>query len=75
MASRHIRVLTIWHAGTRINSIKYSDDDLKKFREIAATPIWQKWVADNKAKFDSQGLLDALLKELEKANAKHAAKR
>ena len=59
----------------KLTEIKYSDDDLKKFREIAAKPVWEKWVADNKAKFDSQGLLDALLKELEKANAKHAATR
>ena len=59
----------------KLTEIKYSDEDLKKFREIAAKPVWEKWVADNKAKFDSQGLLDALLKELEKANAKHAATR
>ena len=34
-------------------------------RRSAAKPVWEKWVADNKAKFDSQGVLDALLKELE----------
>jgi TRAP-type mannitol/chloroaromatic compound transport system substrate-binding protein len=59
----------------KLTEIKYSDDDIKKFREIAAKPVWDKWVADNKAKFDAQGLLDALLKELEKANAKHAPTR
>ena len=59
----------------KLTEIKYSDADLKKFREIAAKPVWEKWVADNKAKFDSQGLLDTLLKELETANAKHAVTR
>jgi TRAP-type mannitol/chloroaromatic compound transport system substrate-binding protein len=59
----------------KLEEIKYSDDDLKRFRDIAATPVWDKWVADNQAKFDAKGLLDTLLKELEKANAKHAATR
>jgi len=59
----------------KLTEIKYSDDDIKKFRELAAKPVWEKWVTDNKAKFDAQGLLDALLKELEMANAKHAPTR
>ena len=59
----------------KLTEIKYSDDDIKKFQELAAKPVWEKWVTDNKAKFDAQGLLDALLKELEMANAKHAPTR
>lgn len=59
----------------KLTEIKYSDADIKRFRETAAKPIWEKWVADNKAKFDSQGLLDAMLKALETANAKHPATR
>ena len=59
----------------KLTEIKYSDDDIKKLRELAAKPVWEKWVTDNKAKFDAQGLLDALLKELEMANAKHATTR
>ncbi len=59
----------------KLAEIKYSDEDIRKFREIAAKPVWEKWVADNQAKFDAKGLLDALLKELEKANAKHAITR
>ena len=58
----------------KLTEIRYSDADLKKFREIAGKPVWDKWVADNKAKFDAQGVLDALLKELDTANAKHAKK-
>jgi TRAP-type mannitol/chloroaromatic compound transport system substrate-binding protein len=59
----------------KLAEIKYSDEDIRKFRELAGKPVWEKWVADNQAKFDAQGLLDALLKELEKANAKHAITR
>ena len=53
---------------------RYSEADLKRFREIAGKPMWDKWVADNKGKFDAQGVLDTLLKEIEKAKAKVAAK-
>jgi TRAP-type mannitol/chloroaromatic compound transport system substrate-binding protein len=59
----------------KLTEVKYSDEDIQRFREIAAKPVWEKWVADNKAKFDAQGLLDTLLKELEKANSKHAPSR
>ena len=53
----------------KLTEVRYSEADLKKFRESAGKPVWDKWVADNKAKFDSQGVLDALLKELETAAA------
>jgi TRAP-type mannitol/chloroaromatic compound transport system substrate-binding protein len=77
-------MIAAYHAADKVNlplfkqkltEVKYSDEDIKRFREIAAKPVWDKWVADNKAKFDAQGLLDTLLKELEKANAKHAPTR
>jgi len=54
--------------------VRYSEDDLAKFRESAGRPIWDKWVADNQGKFDAKGVLDALLKEIETAKAKVAAK-
>jgi hypothetical protein len=56
----------------KLTEIKYSKEELDKFNDSAKS-IWDKWVADNKAKFDSQGVLDALLKELGQANAKHPA--
>jgi TRAP-type mannitol/chloroaromatic compound transport system substrate-binding protein len=58
----------------KLTEIRYSDADIKKFREIAGKPVWDKWVADNKTKFNAQGVLDALLKELEMASAKYAKK-
>lgn len=38
--------------------IVYDEATLKKFREIAGKPVWDKWIADNKDKFDAQGVFD-----------------
>ncbi|MDX2158322.1 MAG: TRAP transporter substrate-binding protein DctP [Hyphomicrobiaceae bacterium] len=53
----------------KLTEIVYSDADLKKFREKAAKPIWDKWVATNQSKFDAKDVLDTMLKEIEKAKA------
>ncbi|MGB7184735.1 MAG: TRAP transporter substrate-binding protein DctP [Burkholderiaceae bacterium] len=37
--------------------IVYSDEELAKFRKIAGQPVYDKWVADNKDKFDAASLL------------------
>lgn len=42
--------------------IKMPEQQQAEFRKIAARPIWDEWVAENKAEFDSQGLLDLVLK-------------
>jgi hypothetical protein len=34
---------------------------------VAGKPVWDKWVADNKDKFDAQNVLDTLLAEIDKA--------
>jgi len=54
----------------KLTEIRYSDADLKGFQEIAGKPVWDKWIADNQAKFDAKGVLDTLLKEIEAAKAK-----
>ncbi len=51
----------------KLKEVLYTDAELKRFREIAGKPVWDKWVADNKDKFDAQGVLDAVLAEIEKA--------
>lgn len=53
----------------KLTEIVYSDADLKAFREKTAKPIWDKWLATNQPKFDAKGVLDTLLKEIEKAKA------
>ena len=51
----------------KLTEVLYTEDELKRFREVAGKPVWDKWVADNKAKFDAQGVFDAVLTEIEKA--------
>jgi TRAP-type mannitol/chloroaromatic compound transport system substrate-binding protein len=58
----------------KLTEIVYSEADLKAFRDKAAKPVWDKWVADNKGKFDADGVLKHALAEIDKANAKHAKK-
>ena len=47
----------------------YSDAQLDEFRKLGGKPVWDQWVAENKDKFDAQGLLDMIF-----AEAKAAAK-
>ena len=54
---------------SKMKEVLYSDAELKRFQEVAGKPVWDKWVADNKGKFDAQGVLDTLLAEIEKAKA------
>jgi len=58
----------------KLTEVRYSDADLKRFREIAGKPVWDKWVADNQPKFDAKGVLDTLLKELDAAKGRLAKK-
>jgi TRAP-type C4-dicarboxylate transport system substrate-binding protein len=52
---------------SKLKEILYTEAELKRFREVAGKPVWDKWVADNKDKFDAQNVLDTLLAEIEKA--------
>jgi len=59
---------------SKLTEIVFTDADLKKFEDTVGRPVWEKWVADNKGRFDAQNVLDTLLKEIEKAQAKHPKK-
>lgn len=48
--------------GKLLKPVTYSDGQLKDFRRVAGKPVWDKWVADNKDKFDAQGVLDLVFK-------------
>jgi TRAP-type C4-dicarboxylate transport system substrate-binding protein len=54
----------------KLTEIVYPEEELARFREKAGKPIWDKWVAENQSKFDSKGVLEALLKEIETAKAR-----
>ena len=49
--------------------IKVPAEQQAQFQKITGRPVWDEWVADNKAEFDAQGLLDLVL-----ASAAWAAK-
>src|SRR5690606_27187170 len=54
----------------RLEEVTYSEAQLEEFRRIAAKPVWDEWVAQNKHKCDAQGVLDLL-----RATAREAMKR
>lgn len=45
-----------------LKPVTYSEGQLNDFRKIAGKPVWDKWVAENKGKFDAQGVLDLVFK-------------
>lgn len=51
----------------RLEEVTYTEAQLEEFRRIAAKPVWDEWVAENKDKFDAQGVLDLLLASARKA--------
>ena len=48
-----------WRA--RLKEIKYSKEELAKFQAIGGKPVYDKWIEDNKDKFDAKGLMDVML--------------
>ena len=53
----------------KLTEVVYTEEQLEEFRKVAAKPVWDKWVAENKDKFDAQGVLDLVLSEAKKAAA------
>ena len=50
-----------------LEEIVYSDEQIAQFREIAGQPVWDAWIAENSADFDSQGVFDAIWEYAEEA--------
>jgi TRAP-type mannitol/chloroaromatic compound transport system substrate-binding protein len=46
----------------KLKPVNYTDAQLDEFRKIAGKPVWDKWVGENKDKFDAQGLIDLIFK-------------
>jgi TRAP-type C4-dicarboxylate transport system substrate-binding protein len=40
--------LAAWRANPKLTEVKFSEADLKKFRELGGAPVWKQWVEDNK---------------------------
>lgn len=53
-----------------LTPVTYTDEQLAEFRKVAGQPVWDKWVEENKDKFDSQAVLDRMWELLEEAKAK-----
>jgi len=46
----------------KLKPVTYTKAQLEEFRRVAGKPVWDKWVAENKGKFDAQGVLDLVFK-------------
>lgn len=46
----------------KLTMVKYTDAELDRFREIGGQPVYDKWIAANKDKFDAKALLDFVMK-------------
>ncbi|HRD74518.1 MAG TPA: hypothetical protein PK264_01060, partial [Hyphomicrobiaceae bacterium] len=58
----------------RLKEVVYTPEELKVFQDKVGRPVWDKWVADNKAKFDAKKVLDDLLAAIAAAEAKYKKK-
>jgi TRAP-type mannitol/chloroaromatic compound transport system substrate-binding protein len=50
----------------KLKAVTYTEAQLEEFRKVAGKPVWDKWVAENKDKFDAQGVLDLVFKSAKK---------
>jgi TRAP-type C4-dicarboxylate transport system substrate-binding protein len=46
----------------RLKPVTYSKAQLEEFQRVAGKPVWDKWVEENKSRFNGQELIDAILK-------------
>ena len=51
----------------KLKPVTYTKAQLEEFRRVAGKPVWDKWVAENKDKFDAQGVLDLVFKTAREA--------
>ena len=55
--------LANWRKNPKMTEVRFSEEDLDKFRELGGKPVWDKWVADNKDEVPTaQELIDLVLK-------------
>jgi len=51
----------------KLTPVTYTKAQLEEFRSVAGKPVWDKWVSDNKDKFDARGVLDLVFKTAREA--------
>ena len=51
-----------WKKEGKLKMVQIPENEMAEFRKIAGKPVWDAWVADNKAKIPAQELLDLVLK-------------
>jgi TRAP-type mannitol/chloroaromatic compound transport system substrate-binding protein len=52
--------LPMLHA--RLKPVTYTPAQLEEFRRVAGKPVWDKWVDENKSRFNGQELIDTILR-------------
>jgi TRAP-type mannitol/chloroaromatic compound transport system substrate-binding protein len=46
----------------RLKPVTYTKEQLAEFRRVAGKPVWDKWIEENKGRFNGQELIDVILK-------------
>lgn len=46
----------------RLKGVTYTREQLAEFQRVAGKPVWDKWVEENKARFNGQELIDTIFK-------------
>jgi TRAP-type mannitol/chloroaromatic compound transport system substrate-binding protein len=46
----------------RLKPVTYTKAQLEEFQRVAGKPVWNKWIEENKGRFDGQALIDVILK-------------
>ncbi|HZM34591.1 MAG TPA: TRAP transporter substrate-binding protein DctP [Burkholderiales bacterium] len=46
----------------RLKPVTYTKAQLQEFQRVAGKPVWEKWIEENKGRFNGQELIDVILK-------------
>lgn len=55
----------------KLQEIRYTPAQLAEFQQTAGRPVWDKWIEENKDKFDAAGLVALVQSEIEKSKKRH----
>jgi TRAP-type mannitol/chloroaromatic compound transport system substrate-binding protein len=47
---------------SKLKPVTYTPAQLEEFQRVAGKPVWDKWVEENKSRFNGQELIDTILK-------------